>query len=164
MVLLVFNSLSLFTMKKASLYLAMAAMASLTLSCKKDSDTATPAPATKTDLLTAKNWKMTDLKVGGVSIFNSGFIDACDKDNLIKFNTNKTAVFDEGPVKCVSTDPQTRNGSWDFTTSETKLKVTDPDGVVAEGTIGTLNSTTLIVSDPNFSGSNQSAEVTYTAQ
>lgn len=149
-------------MKKVSLYLAVAAMASLTLSCKKDSDT--PAAATKTDLLTAKNWKTTDLKVNGVSVFNSGLIDACDKDNLIKFNTNKTAIFDEGATKCSSTDPQTRNGSWDFTTSETKLKVTNPDGDVVEATIGTLNSTTLIVSDPNFNGLGQTAETTYTAQ
>lgn len=162
MVLLVIIPFPPFHNEKVSLYLAVAAMASLTLSCKKDSDTATPAPATKTALLTAKSWKVTDLKIGGVSLFSS--LPSCTKDDLIKFNTNKTAVFDEGATKCSSSDPQTANGSWDFTTNETKLKITDPDGTVIEGTIGTLNSTTLIFSDPNYLGSGQAAEATYTAQ
>ncbi len=152
-------------MKNLSVYFLATAMGlSFLSSCKKDS-ASTPAPApSKTDLLTAKNWKMTDAKINGVSIFNSGLIDACEKDNLIKFNTNKIAVFDEGASKCVSTDPQTRNGSWDFTTSETKLKVTDPDGDADESVISTLNSTTLIILNPDFQGSNQSGELTFTAQ
>lgn len=149
-------------MKTSSTYLLIAAMAALTVSCKKDGET-TPTPS-KTDLLTAKNWRVTDLKLGGQSIYNSGLIDPCDKDNLYKFNTNKTATFDEGAAKCNPSDPQTQTGSWDFTTNETKLKITDPTGDVMEGEIVTLTSTSLVLRDPNFQSSGTPAEVTYAAQ
>lgn len=133
-------------------------------SCKKDSaSTPTPTP-TKTDLLTAKSWKVTELKVAGQSVFNSALVQDCDKDDLTKFNVNKSATFDEGTTKCDATSPQTRTGSWDLTTNETKLKVTDPDGDVVEGTINTLTSTTLIVTDPDVYGSGVAGEITYTAQ
>ena len=153
-------------MKTLSIYLLTAAMGLSALSsCKKDSTgTPTPAASTKTDLLTAKNWKTTDIKVNGQSIFNSPLVDNCDKDDLTKFNTNKSATFDEGTLKCNTASPQSSNGSWDFTTGETKLKVTDPDGMVSEGTIGTLNNTTLILTDPNYGGLGFAAELTFTAQ
>jgi hypothetical protein len=149
-------------MKKFSTYLLVTAVGLASLSsCKKD-DATTPAPS-KTDMLTAKSWKVTDVKVSGQSIYNTALFQACDKDNLVKFNTNKTATFDEGATKCDPTSAQSRPGSWDLTTNETKLKVTDPDGDTVEGTIGTLNSTTLTVTDPNGFGPGTPAEITYTA-
>jgi len=152
-------------MKNVSTYLFLAAIGLASLnSCKKD-DATTPAPAaSKTDLLTAKTWKMTDVKVSGQSIYGTILYPACTKDDLVKFSTSKVATFDEGTSKCDPTSPQSRPGSWDFTTNETKLKVTDPDGDIMEGTIGTLSSTTLIVTDPNGFGPGTAAEMTYTAQ
>ncbi|RZJ91221.1 MAG: hypothetical protein EOO60_08205 [Hymenobacter sp.] len=150
-------------MKHFATYLLVTAVGLASLaSCKKDAET-TPA-LSKTDLLTAKSWKVTDIKVSGQSIYATPLFAACDKDDLVKFNASKSATFDEGTLKCDPTTPQSRTGSWDFTSSETKLKVTDPDGTVAEGTIGTLTSTTLIVTDPNGFGTGVAAEVTYTAQ
>lgn len=151
-------------MKNFSTYFCMVAVSLACLSsCKKD-DTTAPAPASKTDLLTAKSWKMTDVKVAGQTIYNTPFFQTCAKDDLLKFNTNKVATFDEGAVKCDATSPQSRSGSWDLTTNETKLKVTDPDGDTVEGTIGTLTSTTLTMTDPDGFGPGVAAEVTYTAQ
>lgn len=150
-------------MKKHVTYLVVAAVGLASLgSCKKEE--ATTPTLSKTDLLTAKNWKVTDLKVAGQSVFNTALVQDCDKDDLTKFNSNKSATFDEGTLKCDPTSPQSRTGSWDLTTNETKLKVTDPDGDVVEGTINTLNSTTLIVTDPNVYGSGAAGEITYTAQ
>jgi hypothetical protein len=143
------------------LFLAAAGLASLN-SCKKD-DTTTPAPS-KTELLTAKSWKVTDVKVSGQSIYGTALFPACTKDDLVKFSTNKVVTFDEGTLKCDPTSPQSRPGSWEFTTNETKLKVTDPDGDTSEATITTLNSTTLIATDPNGFGPGTAAELTYTAQ
>ncbi len=149
-------------MKRHANYLLAAALTMTELaSCKKEATT--PAPS-KTDLLLAKTWQVTDIKVAGQSVFNPPFVDACDKDDLTKFNANKSVTFDEGSLKCDPTAAQTQTGSWDFTTNETKLKITDSSGAIVEGTIGTLNSTTLILTDPDIFGSGRAAEVTYTAQ
>jgi hypothetical protein len=152
-------------MKKVSTYLAIAVVGLASFSSCKKEDKTTPTPTlTKTDLLTAKSWKVTDLKVAGNSIFNSPLVEDCDKDDLTKFNASKSVTFDEGKAKCDPSSPQSRTGSWEFTTNETKLKVTDSDGSMEEGTISTLNSTTLIVTQPDYAGTGVAAEITYTAQ
>ncbi len=148
-------------MKSLSTYVLLAAMAALTVSCKKDSEPA-PAPPTKTDLLTAKSWRLTDIKIGGTSFY--AFIDACEKDDLIKFNANKSATFDQGATRCDQTEPQTATGKWEFTTNETKLKFTDPEGDVSEGNMTTLNATSLVLSDPNAGGPGVAGELTFTAR
>lgn len=119
----------------------LAAMATLMVSCKKDST----APATKSDLLTAKAWRTTDITVSGQSVYISPFFEACDKDDFIRFNTNKSSTYDQGAQRCDPNDPQTQAGSWELTTNDTKLKLTDPDGDVLEGEIVTLNATTLVL-------------------
>jgi hypothetical protein len=149
-------------MKNLSTYALIVAMAAVTASCKKDSEDA-PAP-TKSELLTAKNWRLTDVKLAGTPIYNSGLFDNCLKDNLYKFNLNKALTIDEGATKCDPTDPQTQTGSWDFTTNETRLKITDSFGDSQEGEIATLSSTSLVLRDPNYQGSGQVAELIYTAQ
>jgi hypothetical protein len=149
-------------MKNFSTYLLVTVVGLASLSSCKKEDATTPAPS-KTDLLTAKSWKVTDVKVAGQSIYNTPLFQACDKDNLVKFNPNKTATFDEGATKCDPASVQSRPGSWDLTSNETKLKVTDPDGDTVEGTIGTLTSTTLTVTDPNGFAPGTPAELTYTA-
>jgi hypothetical protein len=146
------------------LFATVVALASLS-SCKKD-DATTPAPApSKTDLLTAKSWKVTDFKVSGQSIYNSILFENCAKDDLTKFSATKAVTFDEGAIKCDPSSPQSRTGSWELNADQTKLKLTDPTGDQSlEGTINTLTSTTLIVTDPNGFGNGNPAEVTYTAQ
>ncbi len=150
-------------MKATSSLLLVAALGLSVLGgCKKD-DNSTPAPS-KTDLLTAKKWQATDIKIGGQSIYNTPLVSACDKDDLTKFNTDKSVTFEDGSLKCDPTAPQSTTGKWEFTSSESKLKITDSSGDVSEGTINTLNSTTLIVSEPDFMGTGQTAEVTFTAR
>ncbi len=149
-------------MKKQLLHLLTAAFILTNLtSCQFDDPK--PAPS-KTDLLTAKAWKETDFKVDGTSGFDT-VIKACEKDDLLKFNTDKSITFNEGALKCDLASPQTSGGSWDFTTSETVLKIIDSDGKVLEGVIGTLTDTTLIITVPNIlSGTGTVVEITYTAQ
>lgn len=100
--------------------------------CKKDSDTTPASTASRTDLLTAKAWQISNvaLTVNGISLPSSQFITACQLDNSFKFNTDKTLVVDEGATKCNATDPQTTSGTWAFSnTDQTKITITLPGSV-----------------------------------
>ncbi|MBU3663310.1 MAG: hypothetical protein FGM41_08965 [Bacteroidetes bacterium] len=114
--------------------LMIAALAFLTVSsCKKEDEKTTPTPTkSKTELLTAKAWKMTAMTVNpGISPIPGGptitdlyaFMEACEKDNTEKFNTGGTGVTDEGATKCDPTDPQTENFTWAFASNETKIVI-----------------------------------------
>jgi hypothetical protein len=96
--------------------------------CKKDSDT-TPS---RTELLTGREWHITAetetvmrTPVGGsptpVVFDRYAGMPACERDNIHKFNVNKSRVIDEGLSKCLSTDPQSSTSTWDFTSDQTKM-------------------------------------------
>ena len=117
-------------MRKASLLLLLAAALG---SCKKDNETTPTASASKADLLVAKSWRIsaetsTYTVTGSTPIITNEYAGAatCERDDFLKFNANKTAVFDEGATKCNTSDPQTQNGTWDLTTNDTKLSLLDP--------------------------------------
>ena len=52
---------------------------------------------------------------------------------------------DEGAAKCSASDPQTRAGTWDITSDQTKLTLADPTqgGVPTQLDIIELSATTL---------------------
>lgn len=114
--------------------------------CKKKED---PAPAkSKTQLLCAHYWKLTALTVNPPIDFNGTQIsdlyaqyEECSKDDILKFNEDKTYVYDEGPTKCDPSDPQTQPGTWLFNSTETIITV-DGDNQ----NILTLNETEFKVS------------------
>lgn len=160
-----------FFMKKLSLLL----LAALALGSCKKSDTS-PATPSKTDLLTAKSWRLSADKITSTVGTTSNTTDeyasspACERDNFIKFNTNKTATFDEGPTKCNTPDPQTESGTWDFNSDGTKLTLTDPSGsgLAIQEDILELTATTLrlrITSSYSTGGvtATSTEETTYTA-
>jgi hypothetical protein len=150
-------------MKKFSTYLVLAVLGLAAVGCSDDSDD-TAAPS-KTSLLTAKSWQLTDVKANGQSIFMAPLFDTCDKDDFITFKADKSAVYDEGADKCDPAANQTSTGSWEFTNNESKLKMTSPDGEVLEGTINTLTSTKLVVSGTQeILGVPVPAELTFTAK
>ena len=161
-------------MKKLSLlFLAALALGS----CKKNDDNAPATPtSSKTDLLTAKNWRITADKttntVGTYSTVDDDYATspACERDNFLKFNTNKKATYDEGATKCDSSDPQTASAAWDINSDGTKLTLTDPSGtgLVEQKDILELTATTLrlrITSSYTAGGitATSSSETTYTA-
>jgi hypothetical protein len=115
-------------MKK--LFLFSFTIASLS-SCKKDSEN-TPS---KADLLTNKSWRLTAFTtisttaVTGSSPSTStsdeyAKLQACEKDDFLKFNTDKILIDDEGPSKCNTADSQRITSQWDFNSDQTKLLVT----------------------------------------
>ena len=104
-------------------------------SCSKDEDSPEEVAKTTTEYLTAGNWKTTAMTIspglnfGGVEItdFYAQF-EACEKDDLTKFNTDGTITDDEGATKCDPNDPQTTNdGTWVLSADNSSVTIGYPD-------------------------------------
>jgi hypothetical protein len=111
-----------------SLLLGLGLTAALVSGCKKDDDEKTPSTPSQsnTQKLCGKNWKMTAFTMspgfmGFTDVYSA--MDACEKDNIFKFNTNGSCTEDEGATKCDPSDPQTENGTWAWSDNETKINL-----------------------------------------
>ncbi|MBC7384478.1 MAG: hypothetical protein H7296_16040 [Bacteroidia bacterium] len=130
--------------------------------CKKDEVKTT----SKTDLLTAKDWKITAATMtsssGTVDIY--ALLPACNKDDLSKYNTDHTITDKAGATKCDQSEPSTSpGGNWSFINNESGLRIIDKD--TTDASIITLTSSTLKISTvENSSGTAQTINVTFTAQ
>lgn len=130
-------------------------------SCSKDDE---PAPQTKTEMLTGKNWKVT---AATVSIDNgpakdfSGQNPACGKDDFETYATDGKYTIDLGTTKCASNEAQTQTGSWTFTEGEAKLKVT-VNNSTTEYTLTELTASTLALTiSQTFTNSGKTTTYTY---
>jgi hypothetical protein len=89
------------------------------------SDEDKPAP-TKTELI-SRNWLIQDLLYsdGGTPISIIGFMEACDKDNILQIKNDNTYKELEGATKCNAADPDiAEQGTWAFAENETKIQLT----------------------------------------
>lgn len=92
--------------------------------CKKEEAT---APPSKTDLLTAKNWRLTAYTNTAISTSGYSTTDLyaaeppCSRDNFITYKPDKTLAFDEGSTKCNPSVQQTTSISWAWQDDETTL-------------------------------------------
>ena len=147
-------------MKNSLLLLALAAGFTFT-SCSKDDDT---APQTKTEILTAHNWKIT----AQTTTVNSNppsdtyaLKKDCNKDDFTTFATDGKLTVDEGPSKCAINEPQTQIGTWEFTENESKLKMTQNNTPV-EYSITELTPTKIeLTYSQSFTQSGQTNNYTY---
>jgi len=135
---------------KARFLTVLSIMLALSFSaCKKDDK-----KTSNTDYLTSGNWKIVSdqEKVGAAAwVETIGDYDACELDNFYKFNTNNTAVYDEGATKCDPADPQTADLTWEFLNNGSQLKIgtllySDTADIV------TLNATNLVIQSSDNSG------------
>ncbi len=94
-------------------------------SCKKEE----PIKAkTKTELLCASSWKIYEITVNpGVEVAGTvvtdlfALLEPCLQDDTYRYNNNGTGLHDEGPTKCIVSDPQSTPLTWTFNPSETQL-------------------------------------------
>lgn len=146
-------------------YLSIALMALLTFSaCTKDDPT--PAPPTKTELI-ARNWKITALSgtfapLPAIDLYAQ--MPACEKDNILKVSSNGTYISDEGPTKCNAADPQTENGTWTFSSNETKLTIDTETFDIVSLSATSLVLTQAVAADPVGGTPAGTINVTLTAQ
>ena len=108
----------------------LAALALGLVSCDKDEDDP-PAGPTKTEMLTASEWKYdnggADQNGDGTIDFTfeqTGVVQPCRLDNTAKFNTDNSGLTNEGATKCNMADPQTAPFTWNFLNNETTIFVT----------------------------------------
>ena len=89
-------------------------------SCDKDDDNP-PPQQTKTQLLTTGSWRFSSATANGADA--SGYLQACQKDNIYIFLVAGTGTIDEGPTKCNAGDPQTAALTWNWMSGETILHI-----------------------------------------
>jgi sulfur carrier protein ThiS len=132
--------------------------------CDKNSKPA-PAPTTRTDILTAKSWRLATaiITVNGIPVPSSLVLPACNNDDSFKFNVDKTLIQDAGAIKCNSTDPQTQAGTWTFNTDQSKLTIAIPGSPLnGEADIKELTTSTLhIHGTPTISGVAATVDATF---
>ncbi|HNL83623.1 MAG TPA: hypothetical protein PKO18_00210 [Chitinophagales bacterium] len=133
-----------------------------TIACKKENQN------TNSNAISAGWWQKTAQTSTNTS---TGAIDdtyaplsACEKDNLIRFNTDGTYSWAAGATKCSASEPDevADAGDWNITGG----KLTMDDGFLVRLTNGEIlinNSTTLRVAFPNALGaSGYTLTITYT--
>ncbi len=131
------------------LALSALALVALVSACKKDS-TDTPTPSAKVALLVNKRWGLTALTAQQGSVTKDGYatLRPCEKDDYLRFNDDRTAEANEGPLKCNTSDAQSQAGTWELISNETKLLLTTP--LLGTGGAGTpdiveLSSTRMVL-------------------
>ena len=130
-------------------------------SCSKNDNT-TPAPKTKTQLITQGTWKFSTATVGGTDV--SAFLQTCQKDNILTFAVAGTGILDEGITRCNLGDPQTNPFTWNFASGETILHISTVlfTGGNSDFTLVSLSETQLVLSQMiTVSGTLQNAVVTF---
>ncbi|QDA61540.1 hypothetical protein [Hymenobacter jejuensis] len=158
-------------MKKLSLFLSLAALASLaacekeTVELKEPSAPAANAQASG-DALTGSNWHLTAL----TGTWNSGTgpittdvlftVKPYTRDNQIQYNADGTYVENEGATKGNPADPQQISGTWKLSTTRDSLTVTLP-GVVRRYAVTELSPTALRLTETN--GVDKAKATTFTS-
>ena len=89
---------------------------------------------TKTELICASSWKMYELTVnpgidiGGIVVTDFFTqLEPCTQDDISIYKNNGTGLSDEGPTKCISSDPQSTTFTWTFNPSETQVTEDNTD-------------------------------------
>lgn len=147
--------------------LSMLAMALLVTfsACNKDDDD-DDNPMTPTEYLTAHSWLTTSVEISPALEIYTGivvddlyeeitllgqtfsFIDDCDKDDLVFFNTDGTVTEDAGAIKCDPDDPQqTDGGTWTLSDDGKTITMSSSISGVEEditGQISTLDNSNFV--------------------
>ena len=122
------------------------------MACNKDDDNSTP-PVTAFDLLTSGTWSIDTIafdadKNGTIDTPIPGGFQACDLDNTLTFNKDSTGIYDEGPSKCATVDPQSIDFGWQLKSGDSVINFSGnlPDELKGDVNILTLTNTQFILS------------------
>ena len=77
--------------------------------------------------IAGKNFKVTGCTVSPALNGETDYFatwSSCSKDDIFRFEKGGVFIYDEGPSKCATTDPQTTNGTWALLNGDKQLFVT----------------------------------------
>ena len=125
----------------------------LVFGCDDNDDDDQPSGSAKTQTLTQTSWKFDNAgldanKDGTIDTDISSQINACVKDNTVKFEPNGSGTSDEGPTQCATSPGQTVPFTWAFASNETVLTISGNAvaGLGGQFKILTLSDTKLSLS------------------
>ncbi|MCB2409306.1 lipocalin family protein [Hymenobacter lucidus] len=115
-------------------------------SCKKDE------VESKAGTLTGKKWQVTAATVtytGSQTGTEDAYktLEACEKDNYIVFNSNKSLEVNEGKNVCADSE-QMAMGTWDINSDQTKIYINSPElggSAAVQMDIAELSSSKLVL-------------------
>ncbi|MBC7426060.1 MAG: hypothetical protein H7321_05950 [Bacteroidia bacterium] len=91
--------------------------------CKKNVEDSHPQQlntlSIRKQIIMKDSWIFRDIDYNGMSVFGS--TKDCDKDDVYYFNSNDSAVINEGKTKCDPNSPQVNYSTWKFLDDETRL-------------------------------------------
>ncbi|MBC6991511.1 lipocalin family protein [Hymenobacter sp. BT491] len=134
--------------------------------CGSSSKSEDPAPPTKAELLSDKDWLLTSATatvLGQPVDVYATVLQTCQKDDLLRYNSNNTYTISEGATSC--TPPDTDNGTWSLSADGTKLTQTSARQGSTATTQDVLELTTTslkISSTYTYSGIAVPATLTFT--
>lgn len=106
----------------AIVFLVLLGLTVIVTSCKKDE-----ISLSKSEMLTAKSWKILSSKTNGVS----DVIDECAKDDFLNFTASGTYTFNPGTNKCYS-DDVIQSGTWALSSDEKSIIVDGSSATLVE--------------------------------
>lgn len=90
--------------------------------CSKKTD-----EITKAVLLTTSTWKYSEAGIDADAdgkidqTLPTGTVTTCQTDFILTFKSDKTGTLDEGPTKCLASDPQSTPFTWDLNSANTEI-------------------------------------------
>jgi hypothetical protein len=134
-------------MRKIALAIAAISLILVINACKKsDSNSSNPSARTVQNFSGSYSLTAITASVLGVNVNLYDSLPACDKDNIIELDTNKTAHFIDAGVVCVP--PSDSTGTWSLSSNTDTLYVA--------GTANFINSwdgkTLVLTSNENITG------------
>ncbi len=135
---------------KKGILIGMGIVGLTVAACKKDNDGKT---ATTAQLLSSTTWKMDTIQLDtnkdGVAdeAVPAGFVESCDLDNTITFNSNGSGTTDEGATKCEDSLAQSTPFSWSLKDGDSTLVIAGSlfQGVSGNVTIKKITNTSLVL-------------------
>lgn len=76
---------------------------------------------TPQEYLTVSKWKISNLVSSGTDIWNTPFVEACNKDNEYNFRSDDSLTMYDNSNKCDSNDPDSTTSSYKFYNNNTQL-------------------------------------------
>jgi hypothetical protein len=140
---------------KLSLFIIGAAILA-TVACHKTENAPDP-PLSKSDVqtkltgstskdsatVTHRKWKLYRATINGIDVPNS-VLPSCRRDNTYDMRSDFTLNVDEGPSKCISTDPQTAPGNWGLSNDGTIFFIKTPTDSIG-GTVLSITNNSITI-------------------